>query len=46
MDDKETVAGVVQKGKKDRYDPIPMDVSVMRIWLEKQRKPRTKLPPR
>jgi len=43
MDDKKTVACVVQKGKKNRYDTMPMDVSVRRSWLEKQRKPRTKL---
>ena len=43
IDDKKTVACVVQKGKKDRYDTMRTDVSVMRHWLEKQRKPRTKL---
>ena len=43
IDDKKTVACVVQKGKKDRYDTMRTDVSVMKRWLEKQRKPRTKL---
>ena len=43
IDDKKTVACVVQKNKKDRYDTMRTDVSVMRRWLEKQRKPRTKL---
>jgi hypothetical protein len=43
IDDKKTVACVAQKGKKDRYDTIRTDVSVMKRWLEKQRKPGTKL---
>ncbi len=43
IDDKKTVACVVQKNKKDRYDTMRTDVSVMKRWLEKQRQPRTKL---
>ena len=43
IDDKKTVACVVQKGKKDRYDMMRTDVAVMKRWLAKQRKPRTKL---
>ena len=43
IDDKKTVACVVQKGKKDRYDTMRTDVSVMKRWLEKQRQPWTKL---
>ena len=41
--DKKTVACVVQKGKKDRYDTMRTDVEVMKQWLMKQRQPRTKL---
>jgi hypothetical protein len=43
IDDKKTVACVAQKGKKDRYDTMRTDVSVMKRWREKQRKPGTKL---
>ncbi len=43
IDDKKTVACVVQKGKKDRHDTMRTDVSVMKRWLKKQRTPRTKL---
>ena len=43
IDDKKTVACVVQKGKKDRYDTMRTDVEVMKQWLMKQRQPRTKL---
>jgi len=43
IDDKKTVACVVQKGKKDRYDTMRTDVAVMKRWLARQRKPRAKL---
>jgi transposase len=43
IDDKKTVACVVQDGKKDSYDTIPTDVAMMRHWLKEQRKSRTKL---
>ena len=40
---KKTVACVVQKGKPDKYDTLPTDVNVMRLWLDKQRKPSDRL---
>ncbi len=43
IDDKKTVACVVQKGKKDIYDMMPTEVPVMRHWLEKQRNSGNKL---
>lgn len=43
IDDKKTVACVMQKGKKDKFDTMRTDVAVMKRWLQKQRKPRTKL---
>lgn len=43
IDDKKTVACIVQKDKKDIYDTIPTDVATMRDWLKSQRKPGDKL---
>ena len=43
IDDKKTVACIVQNGKKDIYDTIPTDVAKLRAWLEYQRKPGDKL---
>ena len=43
IDDKKTVACVVQKDKKDVYETMQMDVEVMRDWLKKQRKGKDKL---
>ena len=38
IDDKKTVACIVQNGKKDVYQTMQTDVGVMRYWLKKQRK--------
>ena len=43
IDDKKTVACMVQKGKKDIYGTFRTDPAVMRQWLAKQRKGRAKL---
>ena len=43
IDDKKTVACVVQKGKKDLYDTMLTDIKEMRYWLKEQRKPGDKL---
>ena len=43
IDDKKTVACMVQKGKKDIYDTIKTDPAVMKQWLARQRKGRAKL---
>jgi len=43
IDDKKTVACIVQNGKKDVYATMQMDVEVMRCWLKTQRKPKDKL---
>ena len=43
IDDKKTVACVVQKDEKDVYETMPTDVEVMRAWLKKQRGPNDKL---
>jgi len=39
IDDKKTVACVVQKGKKDLYDTMLTDIKEMRCRLKEQRKP-------
>lgn len=36
---KKTGACVVQTGKSDKYETPLADVAVMRLWLDKQRKP-------
>ena len=43
IDDKKTVACVVQEGKKDVYETVPTDVELMRCWLKKQRRAKDKL---
>ena len=43
IDDKKTVACVVQEGKKDVYETVPTDVELMRAWLRKQRRAKDKL---
>ena len=43
IDDKKTVACVVQKGKKDLYDTMLTDIKEMRCRLKEQRKPGDKL---
>jgi transposase len=43
IDDKKTVACIVQNNKKDIYDTIPTEVATMRHWLKCQRKPGEKL---
>ncbi len=43
IDDKKTVACVVQAGQKDIYQTIPTEVAAMRAWLQSQRKSREQL---
>lgn len=43
IDDKKTVACVVQNGKKDVYETMQTDVKIMRYWLKKQRRSKDKL---
>jgi len=43
VDDKKTVACVVQQGKKDIYQTLPTEVEAMKCWLKKQRKAGEKL---
>jgi len=43
VDDKKTVACIVQKDKKDIYDTIPTDPEAMVKWLRRQRKGKAKL---
>jgi len=43
IDDKKTVACVVQKDKKDVYETMQTDVEVMRYWLKEQRRAKDKL---
>lgn len=43
IDDKKTVACIVQEGKKDIYDTIETDPAAMKQWLAKQRKGKGKL---
>jgi len=43
IDDKKTVACVVQKGKKDLYDTMLTDIKEMRCRLKEQRKQGDKL---
>lgn len=43
IDDKKTVACVVQNGKKDVYETMPTDIEAMRCWLKKQRNGKAKL---
>ena len=38
VDDKKTVACLVQMGKKDVYATIPTEVAALKRWLQKQRK--------
>ncbi len=43
IDDKKTVACIVEKGKKDIYDTIKTDPAVMKQWLARQRKGKERL---
>jgi transposase len=43
IDDKKTVACIVQKNQKDIYDTIKTDPAIMKQWLKKQRKGKQKL---
>jgi transposase len=43
IDDKKTVACIVQKNKNDIYQTLPTDPAVMKQWLKKQRKGKQKL---
>ena len=43
IDDKKTVACVVQQGKKDLYETMETDPAAMKKWLKKQRKGKQKL---
>jgi transposase len=43
IDDKKTVACIVQNGKKDIYETIKTDPAVMKKWLAIQRKDKEKL---
>ena len=43
IDDKKTVACIVQNGKQDIYDTITTDVVAMRHWLKQQRKSSDRL---
>ena len=43
IDDKKTVACVMQTGEKDRYQTIPTEVAAMKAWLREERKSRDRV---
>jgi transposase len=37
IDDKKTIACVVQEGKPDMYETLPTEISFLKLWLKQQR---------
>ena len=43
MDDKKTIACLIQKGRPDLYATLPTEVTAMSHWLRDQRRPGDQL---
>jgi len=43
IDDKKTIACVVQEGKPDMYETLPTEINFLKLWLKQQRNSSDKL---